>query len=64
METYSEQMLGAVRHDVQQASVCRLLDLLRYFRQRKGPGLARLDFIDDQSQARRRLNYSPPDFYA
>jgi hypothetical protein len=40
MEAYSEQMLAAVRHDVQQSSVCRLLELLRYFRQRKGPGPA------------------------
>jgi hypothetical protein len=58
MEAYSEQMLVAVRHDVQQASVCRLLELLRYFRQRKGPGLALVTDEIRARQARRRSNYS------
>lgn len=59
MEAYSEQMLAAVRHDVQQASICQLLELLRCFRQRKGPGLGLvIDEIKARS-ARRRLNHPP-----
>jgi hypothetical protein len=59
MEAYSEQMLAAVRHDVQQASVCQLLELARYFRQRKGPGLGLVTEEIKAHQARRRLNYPP-----
>jgi hypothetical protein len=50
MEAYSAQMLAAVRHQVQQASVCQLLEMLRYFRQRKEI---------KARWARRRLNYLP-----
>lgn len=61
MEVYSPQMLAKVRHDVQQASVCRLLELLRYFRKRKepGPGLGLIIEEIKARRARRRLNYPP-----
>jgi hypothetical protein len=59
MEVYSAQMLAAVQHQVQQASVCELLELLRYFRQRKGPGLGLVTDEIRERSARRRLNYPP-----
>lgn len=57
MEAYSPQMLAAVQHQVQQASVCELLELLSYFRQRKGPGLGLVTDEIRERWARRRLNF-------
>lgn len=59
MEAYSAQMLVAVQQQVQQASVERLLELLGYFRQRKGPGLALVKNEIRARQARRTRNYPP-----
>lgn len=60
MEAYSAHMLVAVRHEVQQASIGRLRQLLAYFRQRQGPGLALVKSEITARWARRCLNYSYP----
>jgi hypothetical protein len=60
MEAYSAQMQASVLHQVQQASLCELLDLLRYFRQRGGPGLGLVTDEIRERWARRRLNHPPP----
>jgi uncharacterized protein YoaH (UPF0181 family) len=59
METYSAQMEAAVVHLVQQATIERLRELLAYYRQRKGPGLALVETELRARQARRLLNYPP-----
>jgi hypothetical protein len=59
MEAYSAQMLVAVQHEVQQASVRRLRELLEYFRQRQGPGLALVILEIRARMARRAHNYPP-----
>jgi hypothetical protein len=57
MEAYSARMLVAVRHEVQQASIGRLRELLAYFRKRNGPGLALVKAEITARWARRALNY-------
>jgi len=59
MEAYSAQMLVAVQHQVQQASIERLLQLLAYYRQRQGPGLALVKTEIRQRWARRCQNFPP-----
>lgn len=53
MEAYSPTMLTAVQHQVQHASLARLRELLAYFRQRHGPGLALVETEIRQRWARR-----------
>lgn len=62
MEAYSAPMQAAVQHEVQQASLQRLLELLAYFRQRQGPGLALVTDEIRARQARRARNYPPAHF--
>ncbi|MGI4870500.1 MAG: hypothetical protein ACRYFX_04895 [Janthinobacterium lividum] len=57
MEAYSAPMHAAVLHQLQHASLERLLELLAYFRQREGPGLALVIAEIRARQARRALNY-------
>jgi hypothetical protein len=59
MEAYSAQMLAAVQHQVQQASIGRLRELLAYFRQRQGPGLA-LVILEIRARIARRAHNYPP----
>lgn len=59
MEAYSAPMQAAVQHQVQQARLERLLELLEYFRQRGGPGLALVIAEIRARQARRALNFPP-----
>jgi hypothetical protein len=58
MEAYSAQMQAAVLHQVQQATIRRLRELLTYYRLRQGPGLALVIAEIRARQARRALNYS------
>jgi hypothetical protein len=58
MEVYSAQMLAAVQHQVQQASICRLRELLVYFHQRRGPGLGLVKAEIRARLARRARNYT------
>jgi uncharacterized protein YoaH (UPF0181 family) len=62
MEAYSAQMLAAVQHLVQQASIERLLELLAYYRRRQGPGLALVETELRARHARRQVNYPPHQF--
>lgn len=57
METYSAPMHAAVLHQVQQASLERLLELLAYYRQRQGPGRELVETELRARHARRALNY-------
>lgn len=59
MEAYSPTMAAAVQHQVQQASLGRLRELLAYYRQREGPGLALVETELRERQARRLLNFPP-----
>lgn len=59
MEAYSNQMHAAVRHEVQQASTLRLVELANYYRRRQGPGLALVVAELRERQARRQTNYPP-----
>jgi hypothetical protein len=59
MEVYSTQMQAAVQHQVQQAPIEWLCQLLAYYRQRGGPGLALVETELRERQARRLLNFPP-----
>lgn len=59
MEAYSASMRDAVQHQVQQATVARLRELLAYYRQRQGPGLALVETEIRQRWARRCHNFPP-----
>ena len=59
MEAYSAPMQAAVLHQVQQATIERLRELLAYYRQRQGPGLALVETEIRQRWARRCLNFPP-----
>ena len=61
MEAYSAQMQAAVLHEVQQATIARLRELLAYYRQRHGPGLTLVEAELRARHARRVLNYQLPD---
>jgi uncharacterized protein YoaH (UPF0181 family) len=61
METYSAQMQAAVRHEVQQASIEQLRELLAYFRQRGGPGRGIVAQEITERRQRRQVNYPPHD---
>lgn len=59
MEAYSPTMATAVAHQVQHASLARLRELLAYYRQRRGPGLALVETEIRQRWARRCLHFPP-----
>jgi uncharacterized protein YoaH (UPF0181 family) len=59
MEAYSAQMQAAVVHQVQQASIEQLRELLAYYRLRGGPGRALVVQEITERRQRRQVNYPP-----
>lgn len=58
-EAYSKRMAVHVRRELRQADGARLAQLLDYYRQRRGPGLALAEKEATDRAQRKQLNYQP-----
>jgi hypothetical protein len=58
-EAYSKRLAVAVRRELRQADGDRFAELLDYYRQRGGPGLALAEQEATDRAQRKQLNYPP-----